>query len=858
MGLGVGATEVISFSIVCMGSIGMLDFLDWEEYHFRMPPNIIQEFIKALDEEIEAIKRGGGGSIVTVFNGRFLREISGLYVYLFNLENFLTVLDESPAEIEVRGQRYPAHVLLTQGLEVEIGIEQNLGKLIPQARLQTDIWKLLELLKNKYIECRDGSSKPNFQLSEVIFSGQGAIPNKPHKSEINYSPSLHPPNPSQQQAIEASFSSQLSIIWGPPGTGKTKTIAKAIEAHLNAGRRVLLVSHANNAVDEALEDVASQLKHTSFYQEGKLIRLGKPQEEFLKKLEKDYPLVLLDKIAEKLGETLNNEKISLTNEKAQIDIFFDKSEEVINAVLAFKTLSSEVKSLLSAILDSTKKLDDINDEINQINDEIERDKARYLKAKSSGTIVRFLRGLNPQKIQREIDQAGVALDYKRRMANEIGNRLSEMRNAINDKELETKRAKRDADFLLKKYNISVIDNIVECFVCNTKNRIKNHSTNIKYFCGKCKAELPSYSSGQFSLEDIEQQKKRHDKRKDEISARISEINRQLEEIQKNALSEAKLVATTLTKTFSAKQFPDAPFDVLVLDEASMAPLPHLYWAAGRCRQFATIVGDFLQLPPIKIADKPMAQKWLGRSIFEVLGINSVKKATRDQRVKLLDIQYRMHPEISEIPKRFFYENKIKDHHSTANQRLDDGVSSSPLVLIETGAMNPWCSRVSPKGRFNLYNALVSASLAKRLILKMDNIRKACDNPNAKIGIVTPYRHQAFLIQKIAQDWNILDSLRISTVYRFQGGEEPIIIFDSCEGMGVRVAPMLAETMPDSDARLLLNVAFTRAQIRFYFVGHTRHLLSDVHADAALRQIIPHFYKHAHFCPVSPWQGITDC
>ena len=55
--------------------------------------------------------------------------------------------------------------------------------------------------------------------------------------------------------------------------------------------------------------------------------------------------------------------------------------------------------------------------------------------------------------------------------------------------------------------------------------------------------------------------------------------------------------------------------------------------------------------------------------------------------------------------------------------------------------------------------------------------------------------------------------------------------------------MLSETKPDSDARLLLNVAFTRAQFRFYFIGHTRHLLSEVHADAVLRQIIPHFYKH---------------
>ena len=673
----------------------------------------------ALDEEIEAIKRGGAGSIVTVFNGRLLREISGTYVYLFNLENFLAVLDESPAEIEVRGERYPAHVLLTQGLEVEIGIEKNLGKLIPQARLQTNLWYLLELLKKKYIECRDGYSKPNFQLSEVLFSGHGASPEKTHKFEINFSPSLDPPNPSQQQAIEASFSSQLSIIWGPPGTGKTKTIAKAIEAHLNAGRRVLLVSHANNAVDEALKDVASQLKHTSFYQEGKLIRLGKPQEEFLKKLQRDCPLVLLDKIAEKLAEKLIKEKISLENEKANIEGFLNSSEEVLKAVQVFNNLSLEIKSFMSGILKSTKELNDINDEITHIREKLELDKERYLKAKSFGTFVRFLKGLNPHKIQREIDQLGITKDYKKRMANEISNRLSEIRKAMNEKEIEAKIAKRRADSLLEKFNMLEISNIAECLECKTKNRIKSISANVKYFCGKCKEELPSFTPVQFSLEDIEQQKKGYDKRKDEIFARISEINKQLEEIQKKALSEAKLVATTLTKTFSAKQFPDVPFDVLVLDEASMAPLPHLYWAAGRCRQFATIVGDFLQLPPIKIADKPMAQKWLGRSIFAVLGIHGVKEALKEWRLMLLKIHYRMNPEISVIPNRFFYQNKIEDHHSTVNKRIDDGVSSSPLVLIETGAMNPWCSQLSSRGRFNLYNALVTANLAKRLILEME-------------------------------------------------------------------------------------------------------------------------------------------
>src|SRR5438128_4972709 len=267
-----------------------------------MPSPIIQEFILALEQEIDAIKRGKGGSIVKVFNGRFLREVSGLFVYVFHLENFLAVLDDSPAEIRIGGNTFQAQVLSSQGLEVEIGIERSCGQFIPEAWLQTNLWYLLELLKKKFAENQNGSTTIDFHLSEILFSNSKAD-KAPigSQSEAVLTSSSEPPNKAQEQAIEASFTSQLSVIWGPPGTGKTKTIAQAIDAHLQAGRRVLLVSHANNAVDEALENVAKHLKASPLYQEGRLVRLGKPQEEYLRRLEKDYELVLLDKIAAKLG-----------------------------------------------------------------------------------------------------------------------------------------------------------------------------------------------------------------------------------------------------------------------------------------------------------------------------------------------------------------------------------------------------------------------------------------------------------------------------------------------------------------------------------------------------------------------------
>lgn len=240
--------------------------------------NLTEELIQALNEEVETLKnprgRSRGGNTVKVFNGRFLRKISGFNVYLFNLENFLTALDDSPAEIEISGYRYSAQVLLTQGLEVEIGIERFPGKFIAEAILYTNSWYLLELLKKKLEETRSGKGKTDFTLSESLFLGTLSKSSASIKTQISYSLGEEPPNDDQKRAIEASYSSLLSIVWGPLGTGKTRTVARAVEAHLNAGRSVLLVSHANNAVDEALEDIANHLKGSLFYQEGKLVRLG--------------------------------------------------------------------------------------------------------------------------------------------------------------------------------------------------------------------------------------------------------------------------------------------------------------------------------------------------------------------------------------------------------------------------------------------------------------------------------------------------------------------------------------------------------------------------------------------------------
>ncbi|KIM31881.1 hypothetical protein M408DRAFT_240126 [Serendipita vermifera MAFF 305830] len=68
-------------------------------------------------------------------------------------------------------------------------------------------------------------------------------------------------NDSQKQAIKTSFLSNLSLIWGPPGTGKTTVIVKILELlvrQLDEDSQILMTASTHNAVDNVLERFAQK------------------------------------------------------------------------------------------------------------------------------------------------------------------------------------------------------------------------------------------------------------------------------------------------------------------------------------------------------------------------------------------------------------------------------------------------------------------------------------------------------------------------------------------------------------------------------------------------------------------------
>ncbi len=118
---------------------------------------------------------------------------------------------------------------------------------------------------------------------------------------------------------------------------------------------------------------------------------------------------------------------------------------------------------------------------------------------------------------------------------------------------------------------------------------------------------------------------------------------------------ATVVGCTLSKATIAQDIFQRRFDAVVIDEASMAYIPHCAFVSSLARQRVAIFGDFRQLAPIAQADTDAVREWLQRDMFAQAGITArVHDHRTDSRLVLLREQHRMHPAIASVINDAFY------------------------------------------------------------------------------------------------------------------------------------------------------------------------------------------------------------
>ena len=213
----------------------------------------LQTMIAALGLETAAIKKRGGAQQILLRGGVQTGSTDSSYPYQFPFSEEKSLRDDTPVRIVVGQDEANGTVVSLKDGVLTVSLDKDLGPRIPSARLIADDSFLVERLKEKLEKVASGEARFDKGTAGRVI-GLGKVRSRAAKVPEEILDGLNPPNAEQREAISRSLGSNLTFVWGPPGTGKTATVARIVEGHYRAGRSVLLVSNTNIAVDTALED----------------------------------------------------------------------------------------------------------------------------------------------------------------------------------------------------------------------------------------------------------------------------------------------------------------------------------------------------------------------------------------------------------------------------------------------------------------------------------------------------------------------------------------------------------------------------------------------------------------------------
>lgn len=332
----------------------------------------------------------------------------------------------------------------------------------------------------------------------------------------------------------------------------------------------------------------------------------------------------------------------------------------------------------------------------------------------------------------------------------------------------------------------------------------------------------------------------------QLSQELSDIEQAIKGLERQAIMSAKIVGTTLAKSYLSDVLRERTFDTVILDEASMASIPALWCASYLAENSLVIVGDFLQLPPIVMADTEDAQEWLGKDIFFHSGMQEAAKSpkTCPQNFVMLNDQFRMEPEIADIANMYYgaYGGLLSPEPSEERKGEEDEFyqyfphekPAHNIHLIDTESLHAWVTGV-PQGkshsRLNCFSAAVAVDLAFKFIEKklsaLDPATAGEESNIAFVLIVAPYKPHVMRINKLIEleyknrgFKKNLKHIVAGTIHSFQGSEADVVIFDLVlDEPHWKANLFMTDRDINEDLKKMFNVAVTRAKFQLFVVGN---------------------------------------
>jgi ssDNA-binding Zn-finger/Zn-ribbon topoisomerase 1 len=746
----------------------------------RISPDtpLIQRYIKSLALLVSDMRRKNSGMrTVTVTDGRRITIDTGGYGYQFVFDGDEALFEGATIVVEVAGRSWDGQIASVAEHHITIALREDLGAEIEFCVLRIDNTAMIEALRKRLEEISGGIvTNFNSNMASAVINNTGDEKSAAALDSMRVSHL----RPLQAEAAGKALSNEIFYLWGPPGTGKTFTLSSICDLLFGIGKRTLICSNTNQAVDQVLHALCRGLgpRHPAM-EAGQIVRIGKIAFD---DLTRDYhAYVTLDGITERKSAELKRRKEKL-----------EREVELITAVAARAQHDLDDFQRLDAIVQSV-----------QMN----------------------MRDGEDLKLRKSTCEAEIRVLYQN--IHNLRGQLKAFEDAWGIKR----------PFMRHPDAINADLSKAETKIIQTAAEVARLDAQIAAIQQKMPDLERAMIAGQAALARVDRRAAEReisaaDAKKLPLNQEIATINTQLADIQKSIVEQARIIGATVTRLYlSPKMFTN--FDVVIVDEASMVLLPALFHAAGFAKEKVIVSGDFRQLPPIVQTDEEAILAELGADVFNRAGITkAVNTHVQPKRTVMLEQQSRMNDQICGMISGPMYSNRL----TTFDYKLNDIYPPTPfettIAVIDTSTIFPFVNRDPTGSRYNLMHGLALRNLVHRF--QNDGYLTS----SARLGVCSPFAAQAKLLKRLVGDLKLGDIVDTGTVHRYQGNEKEVMLIDIPDGLGeARPGRWLDAEQPDDDGAKLFNVAISRSRHHLVFIANIDYLDKKLPAQSLLRGML---------------------
>ncbi|CAF1857911.1 unnamed protein product, partial [Brassica napus] len=646
-------------------------------------------------------------------------------------------------------------------------------------------------------------------------------------------------NRSQEDAVlgciktrNCSHETSAKLIWGPPGTGKTKDGRNSSLFLLKLKCRTVVCAPTNTAIVEVASRLLSLFKETS---------------------SSEHPTYGLGNVV----LSGNRDRMGIKNNQPLLDVFLDERVVKLGHLFppSFSGWKHRLESLINFLENTETKYERHVHELK----EAERMKEETEKKKKKQEVER-MKEETEKKTKQEVER--MKEETEKKTTKQEVERMKEETEKKKKQEavhITEKKKKQEAvhiptfgEFVRKKFNASSEElktDMVDLYTHLPKSCIS--SEQVKYMIAAQQAldRVRYFLQENSSKSDFNKGSFKFDCFNRLISADCLHALRLLparfeipdllesKNIGAFCLQSAHIIFCTASGAAEMSAERTGSVDLLVVDEAAQLKECESVAALQLSGlRHAVLIGDELQLPAM-VQSEICEKAKFGRSLFERLVLLGHNK-------HLLNVQYRMHPSISRFPNNEFYGGMIADAEvvqeiiyqkrfllgnmfgsfsfiNVGRGKEEFGDGHSPKNMVEVAVIAEIISNLS-KGilisNLRIYESVCLYSYYMINLVTVSSERRMKVN----VGVISPYKGQVRAIQERVSSLpsGQLLTLNVRSVDGFQGGEEDIIIISTVRSNGNGKVGFLSN-------RQRANVALTRARHCLWVVGNETTLaLSD--------------------------------